>query len=584
MNYTEALTRYTANFIDELAAHGLRDVVISPGSRSTPLAVLFAEHEKVNDWIVVDERSAAYFALGIAQAKKCPVALVCTSGTATANYLPAIVEAFYARIPLIVLTADRPHELRDIGASQTMNQIGMYRDFVKLFYEMALPDASKGTLSYVRNRALRAMKAAKSDNPGPVHVNFPFREPLMPDVTLDNLWDRTERNHESSVFSGKKSLSEGELSSLTQLFQENPRGLIVCGPQIDEQLGEAIIALSKHLRIPVLADPLSQLRAGHFVDDNIIATYDSLFRSEKVRAKLKPDYIIRFGAMPVSKHYSFYVTEHSDVAQFVVENNDAVREPTNHDSHYIVADGVSLCQHLLRVSERNVITLSDNDTWLAKWQRMNNIAQDILCHTESTELTEGTVVRHVIEQLDDNSHLFIANSMPIRDVDTFFMPTPKAIRLYANRGVSGIDGTLSSALGVAAAGKHVTLIIGDLSFYHDLNSLFIAKRYKLPITIILINNNGGGIFSFLPQAQEKKYFEHLFGTPLDIDFKHAVAMYGGKYDVVKDASELTDILQANRKSENFSVIEIKTDRSENVVWHRHMWEKISQKLEHHDEV
>lgn len=582
MNYTEALTRYTANFIDELANQGLRDVIISPGSRSTPLAVLFAEHEKVNDWIVVDERSAAYFALGIAQAKKRPVALVCTSGTATANYLPAIVEAFYARVPLIVLTADRPHELRDIGASQTMNQIGMYHNFVKLFYEMALPEANEKTLAYARNRALRAMKTAKADNPGPVHVNFPFREPLMPDVTLHNLWGKTERTREPKVLMGQKNLSDNNLSSLMQFVQDNPRGVLVCGPQVDEQLGVQMMKLSKQLGVPVLADPLSQLRAGDFISDHIIATYDSLFRSEKVRTQLKPDYIIRFGAMPVSKHYSFYVTEHSDVTQFVVENNDAVREPTNHDSHYIIADGATLCENLIRLSEPNVN--KGNEAWLAKWQRMDQIAQDILHHSTSSELTEGTAVRHVIEQLDDNSHLFIANSMPIRDVDTFFIPTEKSIRLYANRGVSGIDGTLSSALGVATTGEHVTLIIGDLSFYHDMNSLLIAKRYKLPITIILINNNGGGIFSFLPQAEDEKYFEHLFGTPLDIDFEHAVTMYGGKYDAVKNESELTEVLRENRETETFSVVEIKTDRTENVVWHRHLWEKITQKLEHHDEI
>src|SRR5699024_8097618 len=193
-----------------------------------------------------------------------------------------------------------------------------------------------------------------------------------------------------------------------------------------------------------------------------------------------------------------------------VENNESVREPMNHDSHYIVADGVALCEDILLSAEHS--TVKPTNRWIEKWQQLEQIAKDILQSSESEELTEGTAVRHVIEQLSDQSHLFIANSMPVRDVDTFLMPTNKQIRFYANRGVSGIDGTLSSAFGVATNKEHVTLIIGDLSFYHDMNSLLIAKRYNLRMTIVLINNNGGGIFSFLPQAKEEKYFEHLFGT------------------------------------------------------------------------
>src|SRR5690625_4449066 len=325
MNYREILTRCTANCIDELVASGLREVVICPGSRSTPLAVLFAEHEEVKDFVVIDERSAAYFALGIAQAKNRPVALVCTSGTAAANYFPAIVEAFYARVPLIVLTADRPHELRDIGASQTINQVNMYHHFVKRFYEMAPPENGEQIVHYVRNRAMRAMKTAQEGNPGPVHLNFPFREPLMPDVTLHSLWGNRPRQDEKRLFAGKKSLANEDVELLSAFIKENRKGLLVCGPQRDGALPEAITVLSKRLNAPILADPLSQLRSGAYDKSTIIATYDTMFRSEIVRKQLKPDYIIRFGAMPVSKHFSFYIQEHGDVPQFVVENNDAVR-------------------------------------------------------------------------------------------------------------------------------------------------------------------------------------------------------------------------------------------------------------------
>lgn len=580
MKHTEALTRYTANFIDELTANGLRDVVISPGSRSTPLAVLSAEHEQINDWIIVDERSAAYFALGIAQATKRPVALVCTSGTAAANYFPAIVEAFYARVPLIVLTADRPHELRDIGASQTINQIGMYSHFVKQFYEMSPPNKREDMLAYVRNRALRTVKIANEDNPGPVHVNFPFREPLMPDVSLEDLWGKSNRKHIPQLFSSKKRLPENDLKVLHQLMTNNRNGLLVCGPQADQDLPTAIFRLSERFNIPILADPLSQLRTGELINNHLITTYDTMFRSKEVREKLKPDYIIRFGAMPISKHYSFYVNEHEEVQQFVVENNESVREPNNHESHYIIADGTALCDDLVALG--NGLSSKQATEWIDQWQALDRMAKEELSAVDHVTLTEGTTIRSVINGLPDESHLFVANSMPVRDVDTFLLPMKKNIHTYANRGVSGIDGTMSSALGVASSGERVTLIIGDLSFYHDVNSLLIAKRYDLPITILLINNNGGGIFSFLPQAKEDAYFEHLFGTPLDIDFQHVITMYAGNYDLVTNERELTQALKKSYESRHFSVIEVQTNRTENVAWHRDVWQNILQRLERYD--
>lgn len=577
MNYTEALTRYTANFIDELVARGVRDVVVSPGSRSTPLAVLVAEHEEIEDWVVIDERSAGYFALGIAQATDRPVALVCTSGTAVANYFPAVVEAYYARVPLLVLTADRPHELRDIGASQTIDQIKMFGHFVKGSFEMAPPKADEASLAYVRNRASRAVKRSLLDNPGPVHVNFPFDEPLMPDITLPNLWQSQKGQEKTEWFVGKKQLDELMLDELLERIESKEKGLIVCGPQRDKALVDELIQLSDKLRIPILADPLSQLRTTPYVKDTVMGSYDAYLRSEKVRQGMKPDYILRFGAMPISKHLSFYLKEHADVPQYIIENYDHVREPLNVSSNYIVADGARLCKALnQRVSPNRKQTTA----WFEKWLKMENEARNVLSQgMVQGQLTEGRVSQIVLDSLEDGSHFFVANSMPVRDVDTFLIPTSKDIRLYANRGVSGIDGTLSSAIGVAATGKKVTLLIGDLSFYHDLNSLFIAKRYELPITIILINNNGGGIFSFLPQAKEEKHFEHLFGTPLNIDFAHAVEMYEGDYFLVEKEEELKEVLLKDKKRKGFSVIEVQTDRVENVTWHRALWDEIITRVE-----
>src|SRR5690625_3554395 len=255
MNHTEILTKYVVNFIDELVNNGLTDVVISPGSRSTPLAMTVIEHKGLSEWIMIDERSAAFFALGMAKETKRPVALICTSGTAAANYFPAIVESYYARVPLIILTADRPHELRDVGAPQAIEQIKMYGEYVKWFQEMALPEASDRMLSYVRGKAAHAVYEAGSGNAGPVHLNFPFREPLIPDFSIDNLWEDQKSQSQHSIHSGEKRLTTDQLDHLISKLTSEQKGVIVCGPQIDEDLAQAITKLASKLAVPVLADP-----------------------------------------------------------------------------------------------------------------------------------------------------------------------------------------------------------------------------------------------------------------------------------------------------------------------------------------
>lgn len=574
MNHTETLTRYTANFVDELVCSGLRHAVISPGSRSTPLAMLLTEHEQIKEWVLIDERSAAYFALGIAKQTKEPVVIVCTSGTAAANYFPAIVEAYYQRVPLVVLTADRPHELRDVGASQTINQVHMYGDFVKQSWEMAPPEDSENMLHYVRNRAARVMMGAKADNPGPIHVNFPFREPLTPDLSLENIWGDKKQTSYNPIYQGEKQLTEHQLKTLANKFQ-NKRGLIVCGPQVEDTLASSIVALSEALGAPILADPLSQLRTGNHHKDNMITTYDTIFRSEKLRAKLAPDYIIRFGAMPVSKSYLFFVEEHEAALQIVVENHGDTREPTNHQSEYVFASSVDFCNSLLPYMESQ----TDHQQWLTSWQQLEQLAEKELQEVQTETLTEGEVIRDLIHVLPNKSILFVANSMPIRDVDTFLQGLENKVTVYANRGTSGIDGTMSSALGVAATTRqHVTLLIGDLSFYHDMNSLLAARHYKLDITIILINNNGGGIFSFLPQAKEAKHFEALFGTPLNLDFKHTAALYGATYQKITTKQDYIHCIEDMIHTSGINIIEIGTNREENVTWHRKLWQKVETRL------
>lgn len=579
MNHTNTLTKYVANFIDELVKCGVHHVIISPGSRSTPLAMIAAEHPGIKEWVLVDERSAAFFGLGIAKETNHPVALICTSGTAAANYYPAIIEAKYSRVPLVILTADRPHELRDVGASQTINQLNMYGDFVKYYQEMALPEASEAMINYVRSRASRAVHEANKDNKGPVHLNFPFREPLIPNLSLQVLWDvdATEQHHYS--YEGQKQLSEIDLNHFLNKIKDKKHGLIVCGPQTDEYLAKQIVKLAVTWQIPVLADPLSQVRSVQNEEAVIIDGYDALFKNEIIREQLKPDYIIRFGAMPVSKSYLFFVEQHKDILKFVIENESAAREPTNLKTDFIFADGVTFCREIIQKSADK----GKAKDWLLLWERRNEIVKKHISNISSENLTEGETVQHVVQNLPLSSRLFIGNSMAVRDLDTFFMTTNRQIYVHANRGVSGIDGIVSTALGVAATSKQrVTLMIGDLAFYHDLNGLLASVHYGIDLTIVLINNDGGGVFSFLPQAKERKHFENLFGTPLQIEFKQGVEMYGGTYQLVTKRNDLISGLKNSYQTKGLTVLEVKTDREENVKWHRGLWDYIEKELLHED--
>lgn len=573
MNHIESLTRYTANFIDELTHQGVKDIVISPGSRSTPLAMLAVEHKSVRDWILVDERSASYFALGLAKQTNRPVALICTSGTAAANYYPAVIEAAHGRVPLIVLTADRPHELRDVGAPQAMNQLNLYGDFVKQFYEMSLPEATDSMLNYVRNRAVRAVFYALEGNPGPVQLNFPIREPLTPDLTLANLFGQPD-NSQQKPSVGKRVLEATEIDAFIKTMENKKRPVIVCGPQTDKQLSEAIINLSEKLNIPIIADPLSQIRSTKRNQERIIDASDAFLKSKTIRETLSPDMIIRFGAMPISKSYLFYINEHKEIPHYVIEPSDDVREPTNQQANYLIADEALFIKSLLEKS----ITVNTME-WTKQWISYNKLARKELTINNKDSLTEGGAIQALLKALPNESELFIGNSMAVRDLDTFYEVSEKEIYIYGNRGVSGIDGVVSTALGIAArSDKRVTLVIGDLSFYHDLNGLLAAKHYDIDLTILLVNNDGGGIFSFLPQAKEGIHFEKLFGTPLGIDFSHSVLMYGGEYTLAKNPSHLKEVLTSSYQKSGLKVIEVQTNREENVKLHREIWQKVEQTI------
>lgn len=574
MNHQESLTAYIAAFVAELVQSGLTDVVVSPGSRSTPMAMVMAEHPGLKLHIHVDERSAAFFALGIAKVTNKPVAILCTSGTAAANYFPAIVEARYSRVPLLVLTADRPHELREVGAPQAIDQIHLYGHHVKWFAEMALPDKNNEIIRYARTVCARATAIACQAPAGPVHLNFPFREPLIPKLDGD-LFQLDERpKGYVNVRNGELSISDEQLKEVVSKLDGNEKGIIVCGNIADENFADAVTQLSEKLNFPIIADPLSQLRSGPHNLKNVIESYDTFLRNEDAKAYLKPDVVIRFGAMPISKALTIFLKENHNAEQYVIDGAGGWRDPAALSTEMIFCNETIFCEKLL-----NSIEPVSSIQYLEKWQEMNRLTKaNMALMKDVTSLSEGRLFYHLADFLPEEATLFVGNSMPIRDLDSFFTNNNKSIKVLANRGANGIDGTVSTALGAALYSKPLYLVLGDLTFFHDLNGLIAAKLYNIDIHIILINNNGGGIFSFLPQSQHPKNFELLFGTPLNIEFEHAVKMFNGNFTKINDWEHFDSVMKQIQKNSGIHVYEFTTNRDSNLKEHREFWSIVSREI------
>lgn len=576
MNDQEALTAYTAAFVNELVQTGVCDVVVSPGSRSTPMAMMMAEHPGIRIHIQIDERSAGFFALGMAKTIKKPVALLCTSGTAGANYYPAVIEASYSRIPLIVLTADRPHELREVGAPQAIDQIHLYGKHVKAFFEMPIPEKESSVIRYARMTCARAISTACSQPKGPVHLNFPFREPLIPHLDKVDLFKSEERAERYvHIETGMWTLAEFQLNTIAKKLSQKRNGIIVCGAMDEVEFHHDIIGLSEKLGFPILADPLSQLRSGKIGSPYIIDCYDNFLRNEDTKQYLQPDIILRFGAMPVSKALSIFLKENHHATHIVVDGGSGWRDPSALASEMVYCDEKLFCQSIASQINEDL-----ENPHLQKWSAINEVAKEqMLSVRDITSMDEGKLFAILADILPNNSTLFVGNSMPIRDLDSFFFLNEKSIRVMANRGANGIDGIVSTAMGAAVYSNKMYLVLGDLTFYHDLNGLLAAKLFNIDITIIIINNNGGGIFSFLPQANHPKNFELLFGTPLDINFEHVVKMYNGSYTKVNTWDEFYATLSSEENEKGLSVIEVQTDRELNVIQHRKLWNSVSQEIE-----
>ena len=582
MKHQETLTAYIVSFVDELTACGVEDVVISPGSRSTPLAYCMAEHEGMNVHLNIDERSAAFFALGMAKEKRSPVAILCTSGTAAANYYPAIVEAHYARVPLIVLTADRPHELREIGAPQAIDQIHLYGQHVKWFVEMSLPESSLSMLQYARTIAARAAGTAMLEPAGPVHINIPLREPLIPNLTDMKRWVKAgeQRKANMDIRQGQVMLSDSQFTDCLELIEQAERGLIICGSMDQPGFDQAVSHLSEKTGFPILADPLSQLRSSNSCKEGVIEGYDTFLKDPALCDRLRPDLIIRFGAMPVSKPLLLFIKGMERVSHMIIDGGLGWREPTGMGTHMVYCDETVFCGRLSAQLNRE-----PHRKWLEQWKEIDQTAKQQLSSIyDQTVLQEGKLFAKLGDLLPFQTNLVVGNSMPIRNIDTFFHDSKKEIRIFANRGANGIDGTVSTALGIAASSKHPTVLaLGDLSFYHDMNGLLAAKMHSLPLLVIIINNDGGGIFSYLPQAQEERHFEELFGTPHGLSFEHAAALYGAKYVCPATWEEVDDAIGGWSDESDFRIVEIKTSRKYDVETYRELVKNVSQEIKavHH---
>ena len=596
------LYRHIGAFTAQLRHSGVRHAVITPGSRSTPLTLALARDPEVRTWLHLDERAAGFFALGLARQLGEPVAVVTTSGTAAANLLPAVVEASLSRVPLIALTADRPPELRDVGANQTIDQVGLFGSHPRWSVELPIADGSRALEAHARTVAARAAATARDAPAGPVHVNVPLREPLIEPGWERSLDDAAAATAPIEVAHDPPESARVAAARLIDAVSGR-RGLIVCGPESVGLPAEAIDDLARALGWPILADPLSGLRTGRHRLTRVIDASDALLRSAhpghgggRFASTVAPEAVVRFGAAPTSKVLNQFLAAQRGIPQIVVDVAGGWRDPDFAASLMLRADPRALCEAAVRALEArhpHTFTGAANDparvgapsrtdpAWLERWTRANAVARAALdgLVRECIEPFEGAVPAALAGALPDGATIVAGNSMIVRDVDAFLGAQPRELRLVGTRGASGIDGVVSTAVGAAAAATGpVAALVGDLSFLHDLNGLWALRRHGLSLLVVLVNNDGGGIFHFLPQAElAPADFEEWFGTPHGLDFEGAITTFGGRL-LRPEANDWDTALREGAAARGLTVVELRTDRARNVELHRDAWARVDAAL------
>lgn len=566
-----------------LACMGLEQAVISPGSRSGPLAVGFGTNSKIEAIPVLDERSAAFFALGLAKQSHKPIALICSSGTAAANYYPAIIEARMSKVPLIVLTADRPSELRECHSGQTIDQVKLYGDHVNFYKELALPEESVDMLKYLRQTMIHAFERAIFPQAGVVHLNVPFRDPLAP--IRDEKFQEFLRKIDLEDFlcdvsykqQSRFELKENDAETLLRKMKSIDQGLIVVGPNQPADSGEFVKAISNISYLtgwPVIAEGLSPLRGNNHQMEFVSTKYDLILRNKHIAEKLKPEAVLCVGPLPTSKVLRAWLKE-CDAQTWILEDSADNIDPLHRKTTYLRVSIQSFAENIteLRTNSRR------ENNYLWTWKLLEKQAIDGVCRElqECNFLFEGKVALELSQHLPKYTPVFASTSMPVRDVEYFWESNDRGCEMYFNRGANGLDGLVSTAFGVAHKNKPTVLLIGDLGLLHDSNGLLLKKYFKGSLTIVVINNEGGGIFEYLPISQFGEFFEKYVATPQSIEFKKLAAMHEVEYHNPDTWKAFRAFIQKLPEC-GIRIIEVKADRKKDATFRKDLFKNLSQQL------
>ena len=571
-------------FVDELVRCGMRVACTSPGSRCAPLVLTLAREHRLDCYSHVDERCAGFFALGLAKASGLPVAVTCTSGTAAAELLPAAIEAHEARVPLLLLTADRPPELRNNGAGQAIDQLKLFGGAAKWFVEVGTHDTSPARMRWMRTLACRAYWTALEGRPGVVHLNFPLREPLVIDdrsgAHSPDGWVGQQPADETGRPGGRPYVCRPPVSAaaedtrLRELVASANRGVVVAGRyERDAPLGRAAAAFCGAAGWPLLADPLSGARRGAAA----VAHYDALLRDEAFARSHRPDLVMRVGDLPVSKPLRTWLASLEGVRQVTLDPEGAWQDPAS-----VLSDSLALEPAAALAGLASSPPATETD-WLAGWRAADEQTAEAINGVLAGEgINEPAVSAELGVLLGAEAILFVASSMPVRDIETFWPVREDPPRVLCNRGANGIDGTVSSAFGAAATTDGpVVLLIGDVALAHDIGGLLAAKRLELKLTIVLLDNEGGGIFDFLAvsraaMAQEDGIYTRHVATPTGLDFAKAAELYGLGYERAQTIPALRAALErALTPQANSTIVHVQTDRAANVELHGRVWSAVS---------
>ncbi len=556
---TDVAQSFAATFVDELAAQGVEFACVSPGSRSAPIAMALQRHPRIKVLVHIDERCGSFFAVGLGKATGRPAVVLSTSGTAAAEFHPAVVEAYHSGTPLIVLTADRPPELLDVGANQAVDQRRLYGTAVRWFFDPGVPVEISNAARVWRRLAARAVAESAA---GPVHLNLPFREPLVPPPGQIPV---AEESPTQAATAGRLLPNQAQVASLASALQRSQRPLVVAGEMRD---GERLAPALNRLGLPVLAEPTSQLRRPE--TGGAVESYEALLRAGW-SLQHGPDLVLRLGGTPTSRVLNRWLAA-AAAPTFLVDPTQAWRDEDS------VATSVFACEPLPLLEALPTI---DRSTWREQWIGAGKRASAAIAATlVTTPVHEGHIVKALASRMPDPGQVFVGSSMPIRAADGFWPLARTQQRFYGNRGASGIDGLVSSGLGVATARNPspTVLLLGDLSLYHDMNGLWALQRHGIKATLVVCDNNGGGVFNFLPQSEHPDVFEEIFATPLGLDLSQVARLYGLVYSPVSDRSGLEPAIADAIAAPTPTMVVVRFKREDSVSGHRLCWEAAASAL------